>query len=135
MEKAKNYKVCCICGNSFPCPPSDKTVTCSKACSSIHRANTHRGKSNTWSEESKKRLSEKGQADNLKLGAAVGVKTWHLVSPGKKHYRFDNLSQWAKENYTLFGFDSPNDAEKVRNGLSAAKRKEITYKDWTVLDD
>lgn len=131
----RNYKTCPICGRSFPCPPSDKTVTCGKDCSRIHRSRMHQGKSNIWSDEARKQLAKKGQTDNLKLGTAAGVKTWHLISPGGKHYRFKNLAHWAMENYTLFGFHHPNDAEKVRCGISNAKGNGTTYKDWKAFTD
>ena len=131
----RNYKTCPVCGRSFPCPPSDKTITCSKVCSRVHKSNTHKGKSNVWSDEARKQLSEKGLTDNLKLGTAAGVKTWHLISPEGKHYRFENLSQWAKENYTLFGFTHPSEAEKVRRGISSARSNGTTYKDWKSIVD
>lgn len=152
---SKNLKICTVCGKAFPCPPSDKTVTCGKECSKAHRSTSHKGKSNTWSNTSRKKLSERGQNNNLQKGTAaalkspksghfetnVNAKTWHLVSPEGKHFIFKNLNLWAENNYMLFGFDSPLDVIKVSKGLSLAKRgakgkiRVATYKDWRVIID
>lgn len=152
---SKNLKICAVCGKAFPCPPSDKTVTCSKECSKIHRSAAHKGKTNTWSNTSRKKLSERGQNNNLQKGTAaalkssksghfesnVNAKDWHIISPGGKEYVFKNLNLWADKNYMLFGFDDPTDAYKVAKGIRLAKRgaqgkiRAATYKDWRVIID
>lgn len=152
----RNIKICPICDKPFPCPPSDKTVTCGKACSRVHRSNVHKGVSNVWSQESRKKLSDLGITDNLKKGTPsasaspkaghyatnVSAKDWHIVSPEGRHYKFRNLNLWAENNYTLFGFDAPSDARKVAAGIKLIKRAahgkpvgSYTYKGWLYVID
>lgn len=60
-------KKCVVCGTEFRCPPSAKKVTCSKECSRIRKKETHEGKKNLWSEESKRRIAERGKQKTLSL--------------------------------------------------------------------
>ena len=155
-NRPKNQKICVVCGRLFDSPPSDKKVTCSKECSRIHKSRTHIGKSNTWSEESRKKLSERGMTENLKKGTEAiqrGERTgrfqsnknaidWHLISPNGKHYYFHSLNFWLRENCrALFGCE-PDSREynNIRSGLSGAKRAmlggnygSLTYKGWQVI--
>lgn len=144
-------KICTVCGIAFSCPPSDKTVTCSKDCSKIHRSRVQTGVPRPWSDECRKRI--KWNPENLSRGTIAaqsspkaghfetntGAKWWHLVSPEGKHYYFRNLTLWSEQNYHLFGFDNLSDSSKVRGGITAAKRgaegkiETCTYKDWRVL--
>lgn len=152
----KNKKKCVVCGKYFECPPSDKTVTCSKECSKINKSRTHKGKRNLWNQESKERLARLGQTQNLIKGTDaiksnpktgrfvtnINAKDWHLISPDGKHYYFHSLNFWLRENCKeLFGVD-PDSKEfmNVRSGLSGAKRAVLggkyrctTYKDWRVI--
>ena len=68
-------KKCVVCGTEFRCPPSAKKVTCSKECSRIRKKETHEGKKNLWSEESKRRIAERGKTENLKLGTKAAKKS------------------------------------------------------------
>lgn len=155
-NKPKNQKICVICGKLFDCPPSSKKITCSKECSAIRKSQSHKGKSNVWSEESKRKLSERGQTDNLKMGTPAAKRSsnsgrfetnvnaidWHLISPEGKHYYFHSLHHWLRENCReLFGVE-PDSREfiNIRSGLSNAKRAMLggsymttTYKDWRVI--
>lgn len=150
-----NYKKCIVCGKRFRCPASDKTVTCSKGCSAIHRSNIHKGKSNVWGEEGRKRKSRQGMTENLLKGTLAAkespkaghfvtnanAKKWHIVSPEGKAYHFKNLSLWAENNYGLFDFTDPEDARKVMGGIKQAKRavmgkkgaRVCTYKGWQII--
>ena len=125
---------CIVCGRDFKCSPSDKTVTCSKECSRIHKSRTHMGKKNIWSDESREKLKKLGQTENLKKGTVSQEKIWILTSPEKKQYICKNLRAWAREHCSLFGLDiSEENAQKIAGGLSQAKRGKsvATYKDWT----
>ncbi|RGC27217.1 hypothetical protein DWX41_18285 [Hungatella hathewayi] len=149
---------CIVCGKGFKCSPSDKTVTCCKECSRINKSRTHQGKSNKWSEESRKRLSERGKTANLQEGTKaalksprsgryetnVNAKKWHIVSPDGQHYKFKNLHHWARQNCALFGFDETEEnAIKIAKGLQHAKAGELgkkyaftsTYKGWRIIID
>lgn len=42
-NRPRNKKICVVCGKEFECPPSDKTVCCSKECSAIRHSMTHKG--------------------------------------------------------------------------------------------
>lgn len=147
---------CAVCGKEFRCSPSDKTVTCGKECSRINKSRTHIQKSNSWNDESRKKLSEIGQTENLKRGTPSAMKNpksgrfvtnanskdWHLISPGGKHYKFHSLNFWLRENgERFFGCKADsNEFKNVRSGLSGAKRAMLggkyecrTYKGWKVL--
>ena len=149
---------CVVCGKGFKCSPSDKTVTCSKECSRINKPRTHKGKSNQWSEESRRRLSERGKTANLKKGTEAALKSpragryetninakeWHIVSPEGKHFRFKNLCNWARNNCGLFGMDATEEsAVRIEKGLQHAKAGELgkeyantnMYKGWKVVTE
>ena len=105
-------KHCPICGKEFKSPPSSKKVTCSKECSSINKSNTHQGKRNKWSDESRQRVSALGMTDNLRKGtpAAQGspiagpfetnrnAKEWRLMAPDGTIYEVLNLALWLRNN-------------------------------------
>lgn len=156
MGNNKNQKICVVCSKAFYCPPSDKTVTCSKECSRIHKSRTHKGKSNKWTAESKQKLKDLGQTNNLKLGtdaAKISPKSgrfetninaidWHLISPDGKHYYFHSLNFWLRENCReLFGIEpDTREFKNVSSGLCNSKRASLggrygstTYKGWQVL--
>lgn len=152
----KNKKICVVCGRSFDCSPSSKKITCSPGCSRIRKHQTHIGKKNQWSEESRERLKKLGQTENLKTGTAaakcsprsgrfetnINAKNWHLISPDGKHYRFKSLNFWLRENcLELFGVE-PDSREfnNIRSGLTGAKRAAMgkkylccTYRGWQVV--
>jgi len=71
----KSTKTCVVCGKTFPCFPSDKTVTYGKECSKIHRSRIHMGLSNKWSEESRTRKAAQGKTANLALGTPAAQKS------------------------------------------------------------
>ena len=144
---------CIVCGKDFKCSPSDKTVTCSKECSRINKSRTHQGKKNVWNSESRERLRELGQTDNLLKGAEAAKKSpksgrfetnvnaivWKLTSPEGKVYICRNLRLWARNNCSLFGLDNTEESfKKIYAGLRHAKRgfegkktaKTCTYKGW-----
>lgn len=151
-----NYKTCPVCGKQFPCPPSDKTVTCSKECSLIRKRQSHIGKHNKWNSESKKKLKEQGQTGNLKLGTEsakksqnsgpfetnVSAKHWVLRSPDNVIYEIDNLSLFVRAHPEWF----PNPKSATTALSSAASCMEISttpqsrkgrefsqYKGWQVI--
>nr|DAO27627.1 MAG TPA: C2H2 type zinc-finger protein [Caudoviricetes sp.] len=152
----KSTKTCAVCGKTFPCFPSDKTVTCGKECSRIHRSRIHTGLSNKWSEESRTRKAAQGKTANLALGTPaaqkspksgkfltnVNAKDWHLISPDGKEYKFHSLNYWLRENGDkLFGcVPDSKEFKNVSTGLSGAKRAMLgrnygccTYKGWKVI--
>ena len=156
IMREKNKKICVVCGRSFDCPPSDKTVTCSKECSRINKSRTHKDKSNSWTTESRQKLKDLGQTDNLKLGTEAAKKSpksgrfttninaidWHLISPEGQHYYFHSLNFWLRENCReLFGVEPDSRGFlNARSGLSGAKRAMLggkygctTYKGWKVM--
>ena len=134
---SRNYKTCVVCGKSFPCPPSDKTVTCSKECSRIHRSQVRIGKPKPWGEDAKNRI--KGRyPPALKFGteaaskspraggfdANVSARGWTIASPTGKVYSFRNLQKWCREHADLFG-EPLNDnqaAYRIASGFRQIKR-------------
>lgn len=130
----RNWKVCPICRKLFPSPASDKTVTCSKECSSEWKSRTHDGVSNKWSEESKAKKRELGQTDNLKLGTPAAMsspiagrfetnqeaKIWNLVDPSGNEIVVRNLTLWARENTERFGKpEGDRSAKQIVHGFYA----------------
>lgn len=158
QRAGRAWRVCPICGELFPASPSDNAVTCStKACVSAWKSRIHTGVSNEWSDESKARLSAKGQTDNLKLGTAAAqrspiagrfetnreAKVWELINPTGKQITVRNLLLWAREHTELF--DKPpgdKSARQIAAGFKAIaqtlagkrekQRPAMTYKGWTL---
>lgn len=153
----KNKKICVVCGRPFDCPPSSKKITCSAECSRIRKSQTHMGKRNQWSDESRDNLRVRGQTQNLQLGTDaakkspksgrfetnINAKIWKLTSPEGKVYICKNLTLWCRNNCALFGFDSTEqNAHRIRAGLTNAKRgaqgkqtvQTCTYKGWKAED-
>lgn len=121
--KSRQYeRNCVICGKKFI--SYQKKETCGPDCD-------------------KKLKSEKKQGHDVKDATRKKIAkknslSWHVVSPEGKHYRFQNLSQWARENSELFGFEkNERNARRIVAGLSLAKsgKSVCTYKGWHVVDD
>jgi len=131
-------KYCAVCGKPFPDSPSNNRVTCSKECSTIRKHQTHLGKSNIWSDESRQRQAEKGQTENLKLGTAAALNdplnqrgpqnrnamTWTLLAPDGEIHTVVNLLDWARlhtEDY--FGMEATDEnARVIASGIRNIKR-------------
>lgn len=148
-------KVCVVCGKEFSAPPSSKKITCSAECSRERKRATHTGKSNVWSEESRKRLSEKGLTENLKKGTDAARKSpvsgpfrtnrnakhWVLKSPENVLYEFDNLDLFIREHPDRF--PNPLSASSAlrasaaclagRPSPSRKDRQFSQYKGWQVV--
>ena len=130
-------RVCPVCGKVFKAPPSSKKVTCSRACSSIRKAQTHQGVSNAWGEEARRRKSAQGQTDNLRKGTPAAMASpisgrgesnrnalvWALRDPTGNTITVRNLQHWARENCELFG-ETPGDksADRIAHGFYQVKR-------------
>jgi hypothetical protein len=144
---------CVICGIDFKCSPSDKKVTCSTACKSKRTSQTHKGKKYPWSKEAKKKLSEKGVTENLKLGTLsaikspnsgrfesnVNAKSWEIISPDGEVFKIRNLANWCRENCHLFGKEPcDKSASQIAHGFFSIKKNMIkgkgviTYMGWYI---
>lgn len=153
----KNKKICVVCGRPFDCPPSSKKITCSAECSRIRKSQSHTGKRNQWSDESRDKLRARGKTQNLQLGTDaakrspksgrfetnINAKVWKLTSPEGKVYICKNLTLWCRNHCDLFGFDATeHNAKIIRSGLANAKRgaqgkptaQVCTYKGWKAED-
>ncbi len=153
----RNWKVCPVCRKLFPSPESDKTVTCSKECSSAWKQITHKRVSNQWGEEAKERKRKEGQTDNLKMGTPAAQKSpiagrfetnqeakiWTLVDPSGNEIVVRNLLMWARNNTEKFGKpDGDKSAKQIADGFKAialtmrGKRKHpsMTYFGWTLKE-
>ena len=151
----RNWKVCPICGSLFPSPASDKTVTCSKACSSIWRSASHGGVSNRWGAESRARKRLDGRTNNLRLGTEAAKKSpvagrfktnqwskvWTLIDPVGNEITVQNLLLWARENTERFGKPKGDrSASQIAHGFAAIaetlrgtrKTPAMTYFGWTL---
>ena len=130
-------KICLVCGSTFSAPPSSKKITCSRACSSAHRAKIMTGKSRPWSDDARARLSQKDRPEPLNLGTPaakkspksgrfesnINAKDWILISPSGEEFIVRNLLSWARENCELFE-KPPTDrsAVQIRSGFAAIAR-------------
>lgn len=153
---AQNYKICTVCGKRFASPPSAKTVTCSKECSSIHRSRKHLGKHNQWSEESRAKLRARGQTENLKRGTPAAIvsplagpfethhsaKRWTLKSPEGLLYETTNLTLFIRDHPDWF--PNPKSAQTALCSAASCMAEETTppsrkgreisqYKGWQVV--
>lgn len=144
-------KHCTVCGAKFHAPPSSKTVTCSKGCSSKHRSRAHRGVRNRWSDEARARLSARGQTANLRKGTDaarraeksgpyetnVSARDWIITSPTGEIYTARNLRLWCEMHSHLF---DPHPWRHAYAGLKQAvaylrgstARRVGSYKGWRV---
>lgn len=134
-------KICLVCGKAFYASPSSKTVTCSKSCSIIRKAQTHKGKSNVWSDNARaqyrKNEAHVRQAKQQVVDATRAAmslpesqkgpqhrecKVWILKAPDGTIHRAVGLLPWIRENYLLFEPDTndPNAAiRRIKAGFSA----------------
>lgn len=139
----RNRKICIICGRVFESPPSAKTVTCSKECRKEYARKRATGKS--FSDITKKKISEKAKGRDLKELQKVGVEAaknspksgrfetninsmdWHLISPDGKHYYFHSLKFWLRKNCKeLFGCEPDSrEYKNVASGLCGGKRASL----------
>lgn len=106
---------CTVCGGTFVGPPSDKTVTCSKACSSVHRSRVHVGKRNAWSDTSRARQAA-ARTGNLAGGTPaarrspragpfetnINAKVWVVIAPDGTEHHARNLRLWCEQHAELF---------------------------------
>lgn len=161
-KAARNVKICAECGKPFECPPSDKTVTCSQKCRSIHASKRQTGKK--MKEESRAKMAAAAKSRDMRslqkiateaakaspnsgrFETNINAKDWHLVSPEGKHYHFHSLNFWLRENCKIF-FGCDPDSREFKNaasGLRGAKRAMLgkisegqrpccTYKGWKVI--
>lgn len=144
--RERNFKTCVICGSRFPCPPSDKTVTCSPVC---RRERARRAKlarpANKWTPEYMKRWasSPKVQA-HLKQFQAIGTsaalatpacqrgcqnrasKLWVIKTPSGDKIAAINLLQFVRDNADAFGI-SPEDDRRVQGIASGFRVISRTY--------
>jgi hypothetical protein len=146
-------KTCPICDDSFEAPPSGRK-TCSKKCASELRSRSHQGVSNTWSEEKRRRYSERcknnpalkeqaarASAKAERTGAAKrpNAKIWHVVDEdGTTYGPIVNLKEWCRENADRF--EEKGGWERAYAGLRCVQawmqgkreRKVTQWKGWTL---
>ncbi len=146
-------KQCVICGEDYKASPSDKRATCGKSeCIRVNKSRTHKGKHNTWSEESRRNLSVRGQTANLSKGTPAAqqspiagsfetnqnAKDWVLISPDGKEYKCRNLNLWCKNNCKLFDRTPVQIAAGFRQIKlyyeGKTKRTVASYLGWTLRD-
>lgn len=151
---------CVICGKPFHCYPSDKKVTCSNTCRCERQRRIVKNTPVKWSDAAKRRLSERGQTENLKLGTAAAqasslagrfktnreAKIWVLVDPTGNEVVVQNLLLWARENTVLFnkppgdksakqiaaGFKAIAQTMRGSRGTPGKPRGAMSYFGWTL---
>lgn len=134
-EYRRHYRVCVVCGKSFPCPPTDDSICCSKQCSRERRA--------AESGESTKRLlvgREKMKAlpycqpdENYHH-----AKRWTLQAPDGAVYECRNLLHWLREHPDLVG-DDPLKAFRgftvIKATMTGQRKKNrcFSWRGWRLL--
>ena len=122
-------KRCKVCGCEFQASPSSKIFTCSKACSSILRSQSHIGKRNKWSLAGRAQAAAAAQkTENCKKGTPAArrkyyddpekyhsAKDWVVVSPDGDVFAVRNLSIFLRRR---LGEDF---GRKVYDGLRVVK--------------
>ena len=146
-------KTCPICDGSFEAPPSGPK-TCSKECASELRSRSHKGVSNTWSEEKRRRHSERckkdpalkeqatrasAEAERTGADTRPNAKVWHVVDPdGTVYGPIVNLREWCRKNADRF--EEKGGWERAYAGLRSVQawmqgkreRKVTQWKGWTL---
>lgn len=155
---------CVICGAAFTAPPSSKKITCSAACSTQRKRESHTGVSNHWSDSARatqsKRIKAKGteQANRaLTIAMALpesqrgpqnrGSKVWVLVAPDGERFEVVNLMDWARHHAHWFDVvvddaDRERVARNIHSGfggivqtmMGQRKHPVRTYKGWGLGD-
>lgn len=114
-------RACIVCGGAFDAPPSSKKITCSRACSTIRKRDSHRGVANTWSPEARQRAAERGRTPNLEKGTPAAqqsplagpfetnqeAKIWWLRSldTGEQIGPIRNLRKFCRDHPELWAPD------------------------------
>lgn len=143
---------CTVCGGTFVGPPSDKTVTCSKACSSVHRSRKHIGKRNIWSDTSLARDAA-ARTGNLSKGTPAAkrspiagpfetnrnAKCWIVVAPEGTDYYVRNLRLWCEEHAALFAPRPWRNAyaglRQVAAWLAGKRPRQVSqWRGWTLKE-
>lgn len=146
-----HQKTCPLCQTRFNCPPSSKKVTCSPECSRLRKAQTHRGKSNTWSEAARRKLAASGQTPNLKKGTPAAqlspvsgpyvtnqeAKVWSLLSPSGERYTVTNLALFIREHPALFNHEihqAYSGLRQIQRCLNGKTMRTVSqWKGWRLL--
>jgi len=151
LASRRHSKCCTVCGAPFAAPPSSKTVTCSPACSSIHRSRVHLGKRNAWGDTSKAKAAA-ARTGNLHRGneaarrsprsgpfeSNVNAKVWIVVDPSGTEHAAINLRLWCERHAELFPGPWQNAYAGLRQVAAwmAGKtpRQVSQWRGWTLKD-
>jgi hypothetical protein len=147
----KNSKICPQCGNHFFAPPSSKKITCSRECATERKRISHAGKSNRWNDAARKKLSGKGQGENLKKGTPaarisersgpfitnINAKLWTVLDPNGATYRVRNLALFCRENAAKFAPHGHRNAyaglRAVQAWLTGKRSRQVSqWRGWTL---
>lgn len=145
-------RICAICGAPFKCSPSDKIVTCSPVCRRERARRAKIGKGIKWPDQSRQKLTQKGQSPNLMKGTPAAMVSpiagsfetnkqalvWTIISPEGIEYEVRNLNLWIKQNaYILPGTIEQAHAgfmQIKRSMLGKTKRSVGQWKGWRLID-
>lgn len=140
----QNYKICAVCGKRFPCPPSDKTITCSAECRSERkrklytgrempresiekRLETMQGRELTDEQRKSQRLATEAAKQSPLAGPFETnwhAKRWVLKSPENVVYAFDNLALFTREHPEFF--ENPKSAASGISIVASCMSEETT---------
>lgn len=131
--------LCAVCSETFDAPPSAKTVTCSKACSSVHRSRMHPGRRNVWGDTSKARRAAKVSPRSGPFESNVNANIWTVISPAGDQYRVRNLRLWCEQHADLFDGHPWSRAyaglRQVALWLAGGTKRQVSqWRGWTLRD-
>lgn len=92
MPRAKNFRVCPVCGKPFHAPPSSEKVTCSRECEAANRAGNADPHQLAAGRE---RMQAEERADPASNHMA---KAWILRGPDGTVYEVVNLARWVTDS-------------------------------------
>lgn len=145
-------KTCLICGSQFTCSPSDKIVTCSPLCRRERARRAKLGKSQKWPDSARKKLSLKGQSENLKKGTQAAMDSpfagsfetnkqaliWTIISPEGVKHEVRNLNLWIKQNTDILP-GTPDQAHagfmQIKHSIQGKTKRQVSqWKGWRLID-
>ena len=130
-------KICLECLQPFNCPPSAKTVTCSKACSKARRSKVLAG--HAVSEQTRDKIRAKAKTQNrpqLQNGTPAAqaspksgrfttnssAKSWTLIAPDGMQYKCTNLNKFIREHAAIFGISGDDKSvSRIAQGFTILK--------------
>lgn len=130
----QHTRKCAVCGVAFPCSPSSYNVTCSLACSKLHRATMESTVSNAVIMAKARRTSPILQPDEHHINA----KSWVIRAPDGQVYRCRNLKHWLRNHSDMLDgtvSQAWDGITKIKYSMQGKRKNPSrTWKGWTLQE-